>query len=48
MINSCLEGVMDVEEGKIEEEFVDKPATTVGTKFSVFCEMCFFTFDPLV
>ena len=34
MINSCLEGVMDVEEGKLEEELVDKPGTTIGTKFS--------------
>ena len=32
---SCLEGVMDVEEGKLEEELVDKPGTTIGTKFSV-------------
>ena len=31
---SCLEGVMDVEEGKLEEELVDKPGTTIGTKFS--------------
>ena len=31
---SCLEGVMDVEEGKLEE-VVDKPGTTIGTKFSV-------------
>ena len=27
---------MDVEEGKLEEELVDKPGTTIGTKFSVF------------
>ena len=33
---SCLEGVMDVEEGKLEEELVDKPGTTIGTKFSVY------------
>ena len=26
---------MDVEEGKIEEELVDKPGTTISTKFSV-------------
>ena len=26
---------MDVEEGKLEEELVDKPGTTIGTKFSV-------------
>ena len=26
---------MDVEEGKLEEELVDKPGTTVGKKFSV-------------
>ena len=32
---SCLEGVMDVEEGQLEEELVDKPGTTIGTKFSV-------------
>ena len=32
---SCLEGVMGVEEGKLEEELVDKPGTTIGTKFSV-------------
>ena len=32
---SCLEGVMDAEEGKLEEELVDKPGTTIGTKFSV-------------
>ena len=25
---------MDVEEGKLEEELVDKPGTTIGTKFS--------------
>ena len=27
---------MDVEEGKLEEELVDKPRNTTGTKFSVF------------
>ena len=32
---SCLEGVIDVEERKLEEELVDKPGTTIGTKFSV-------------
>ena len=56
MINSCLEGVMDVEEGKLEEELVDKPGTTIGTKFSVlhciripFLMRCgFLTVDPLV
>ena len=26
---------MDVEEGKLEEELVDKTGTTIGTKFSV-------------
>ena len=31
---SCLEGVMDVKEGKREEELVDKPGNTIGTKFS--------------
>ena len=52
---SCLEGVIDVEEGKLEEELDDKPGTTIGTKFSVlhcirvrfFNEMWFFTVDPL-
>ena len=29
------EGVMDVEESKLEEELVDKPRTTICTKFSV-------------
>ena len=32
---SCLEGVIDVEEWELEEELADKPATTIGTKFSV-------------
>ena len=32
---TCLEGVMDVEEGKLEEELADKAGTTIGTKFSV-------------
>ena len=32
---SCLESVMDVEESKLEEELVDKPGTTIWTKFSV-------------
>ena len=32
---SCLEGVIDVEEGKLKEELDDKPGTTIGTKFSV-------------
>ena len=32
---SCLEGVMDVEDCKLEEELVEKPGTTIGTKFSV-------------
>ena len=53
---SCLEGVVDVEEGKLEEELVDKLGTTIGTKFSVlqlysnpvFNEMCFLTVDPVV
>ena len=35
MIISCLEGVMDVEEGKVEEELDDKLGTTIGTKCSV-------------
>ena len=55
MIN-FLPCVMDVEEGKLEEEVDDKPGTTIGTKFSVlqlcpdpvFSEMCFLTVDPLV
>ena len=29
------EGVIDVEEGKLEEELADKPRTTIGTKISV-------------
>ena len=45
---------MDVEEGKLEEELVDKPGTTIGTKFSVlhcirlpFSMRCgFLTVDP--
>ena len=32
---SCLEGVMNVAEAKLEEALVDKPGTTIGTKFSV-------------
>ena len=52
----CIESVIDVEEGKLEEELVDKPGTTIGTKFSVlhciripfFNEMWFLTVDPLV
>ena len=32
---SCLKGVMGVEEGKLEEELVDKPRNTIGTNFSV-------------
>ena len=32
---SCLDGVMGVEEGNLEEELVDKPGTTIRTKFSV-------------
>ena len=31
---SCLEGVMDVEEGKLEEELVDKPGTTIAICFT--------------
>ena len=53
---SCLESVMGVEVDKLEEELVDKPGTTIGTKFSVLhCiripflnEMWFLTVDPLV
>ena len=55
MIN-FFKGVMDVEEGKLEEELVDEPGTTIGTKFSVllciripfFNEMWFLTVDPLI
>ena len=47
---------MDVEEGKLEEELVDKPGTTIGTKFSVLHlypntvlnEMWFLTVDPFI
>ena len=47
---------MDVEEGKLEEELVDKPGTTIGAKFfrvalypnTVFNEMWFLTVDPFV
>ena len=53
---SCLEGVMDVEEGLLEEELFHKPGTTIGTKFSVlhcirilFWMRCgFLTVDPLI
>ena len=53
---SCLEGVVDVEQRKLQEELADKPGTTIGTKFSVlhciripfFSEMWFLTGDPLV
>ena len=31
---SCLEGVMDVEEGKLEEELVDKPGTIIAICFT--------------
>ena len=31
---SCVKGVMGVEVGKLEEELVHKPGTTIGTKFS--------------
>ena len=34
-VDELEEGVMDVEEGKLQEELVDKPRTTIGTKFSV-------------
>ena len=34
-VEEDLEGVMGVEEGKLEEELVDKPRTTISTKFSV-------------
>ena len=53
---SCLEGVIDVEEGKLEEKLVDKPGTTIGTKLTVlhciripFLMRCgFLTVDPIV
>ena len=56
MIISCLEGVMDVEEGKFEEELVDKPGTTIGNEVlcvalypnTVFNEMWFLTVDPCI
>ena len=32
---SCLEGVIDVEEGELEDELVDKPGTAIRMKFSV-------------
>ena len=32
---SCLEGVMKVERWELEDELVDKPGTTIRTKFSV-------------
>ena len=31
---SCLEGVM-LKKASLEEELVDEPRTTIGTKFSV-------------
>ena len=43
---SCLEGVTDVEEGKLEEELVDKPDYTISSKYpfqqnsSPFCWSC--------
>ena len=56
MLNSCLEGVMGGEAGKLEEELVDKPGTTIGNEVfritlysnTVFYEMWFLTVDPLV
>ena len=47
---------MVVEEDKLEEELVDKPGTTIGTKFSVlhciqipfFNEIWFLTVDPFI
>ena len=46
---------MDVEEGNLEEELVDKPGTTIRKKFcvalcsnTVFNEMLFLTGDLLV
>ena len=47
---------MDVEEGKLEEELVDKLRNTIGTKFfrvslysnTVFNEMWFLTVDPFI
>ena len=53
---SCLESVLDVDESDPEDEFVDKPGTTIGTKFlrvawnpnPVFNEMWFLTIDPFI
>ena len=53
---SCLEGVMDVEEGKLEEEIVDKPTNHDRNEVlrvalypnPVLNEMWFLTGDPLV
>ena len=54
---SCLEGVLGVEGGKLEEEIPDKPGTTIDTKFSVlhciripffFMRCGFLTVDPLI
>ena len=50
----CLEGVMDVEEGKLEEELVDKPGVHDRNEVlrvalypnPVFNEMWFLTVDP--
>ena len=47
---------MDVEEGKLEDELVDKPGTTIRNEFfrialypnTGFNEMWFLTVDPLV
>ena len=48
--------VLEVDELDAEDEFVDKPGTTTGTKFSVlqriripfFDEMWFLTIDPFI
>ena len=32
---SCLESVLEVDESDPEDEFADKPGTTIRTKFSV-------------
>ena len=32
---SCLEGAIEIEGRELEEELVDKPGATIGTKFSV-------------
>ena len=53
---SCLESVIVVEEGKLEEELVDKPGTHDRNEVlcvaqypkTVFNEIWFLTIDPLI